>query len=275
MAPSRLFTLSALLLSFTMITACDSDKTEAESSAADSSSAGEPAASSAAAAPVARELSDAARFDKEIRKQACDILTPERVSGLFGVPAGDIRQMKVMGCMYTWDKDGQMLEAKLTLLRAHKSEKSAAQWFRNATRNLSAEEAQAQVDMVFDKVKKQAEEDGLDAGVTSKQVETVAEGTSSALVSKEGFQYEDLDGVGSEARISLEDGSIWLRVDNLTFTVGAYKGPEMPQPDYMSMDLKEVAKAAQEAHRAFVKATFEARKQDALKVAGVVIDALP
>ena len=165
MTLSRLFALGAMLLSVTLITACGSEDTAVESSAAESSAA-EPAASSAVEAPVAKELSDAARFDKDIRKQACDILTAERVSDLFGVPAADMMQMRVMGCMYTWDKDGEMLEAKLTLLRAHKSEKSAAQWFQNATRNLTAEEAQAQVDMIMDNVKKKAEEDGLDAGVT-------------------------------------------------------------------------------------------------------------
>ena len=100
-------------------------------------------------------------------------------------------------------------------------------------------------------------------------------GVGSSLVGEDGFQYEDLPGIGSEARISLEDGSIWLRVDNLTFTVGAYKGPEQPQPELNTTDLKEFARIAQEAQRAFVKETFEKRKQDALRVAEVVIDVLP
>jgi hypothetical protein len=265
---SRLYAFPALLLCVAFTTACDSGDSSAAAPAAESSKA------AATTAPVERALSDAARFDKDIRKQACDILTTERVSELFAVPAGELRQMKIMGCMYTWDKDGEMLEAKLTMLRAHKSEKSAAQWFKKATRNLTAEEAQAQVDMVFDKVKKKAEEDGLNAGVSGEQVDTVAKG-SSALVGEDGFQYEDLPGIGSEARISLEDGSIWLRVDNLTFMVGAYKGPEQAELEFNTTDLKEYARIAQEAQRAFVKETFNQRKEDALKVAELVIDELP
>lgn len=81
-----------------------------------------------------------AKYDKSMRKKGCEIPSPELVSSTFGVPADDLSQVEVMGCTYSWDAEGQALEARLNMMRAHKSEKIAARWFANATKDVSAEE---------------------------------------------------------------------------------------------------------------------------------------
>ena len=84
-----------------------------------------------------------------------------------------------------------------------------------------------------------------------------------------------IPGAGDQARINLGDGAIWIRVDNLTFTVGAYSGaPQprfVPKIDPKAMDLKAIAAAAQAAQREWVAKTIEQRKRDAETLARAVL----
>src|SRR5690606_14674791 len=66
-----------------------------------------------------------AQFDKGMSKKSCEILTPALVAQTFSVPEAELKQLKIMGCIYTWKKEeGEtktMLEATLTLMRVHDS----------------------------------------------------------------------------------------------------------------------------------------------------------
>src|SRR5690606_1870716 len=103
-------------------------------------SAEESASPATASEERREEPSAAARFDKDLRKRTCELLSPGLVSRTFGVPEGELKQLKVMGCTYTWKSDSEELEASVTMVRAHASEAAAAQWFQNATADKTAEQ---------------------------------------------------------------------------------------------------------------------------------------
>ena len=94
--------------------------------------------------PAGNSSSTSARFSKDIGK-GCDVLTADLVESTFNVPAEMLRQMKVLGCIYTWKDDNQELLARISMLRVHKSDAAAASWFSQVTRNLTVEEVQAQM----------------------------------------------------------------------------------------------------------------------------------
>jgi hypothetical protein len=248
------------------LAACDGDTSKATESSEDP-------ASTQAAARESAASSDVAKYDKSIRKKGCEILSPELVSSTFGVPADDLSQIKMMGCTYTWSAEGQILEARLSMMMVHRSDEIAAQWFANATKDLSAEEAERQLDDVMDKVKDQAAKGEIGDGVTGKNVDTVGKAMT-GVVAPGGVRYGDVVGIGDDARINLEDASIWVRVDNLTFSVAAYKGKSMPPVGHKTADLKKLAAAAQAANRAWLRDTFEQRKRDGQKLARAIVGAL-
>jgi hypothetical protein len=219
---------------------------------------------------VAAELSDEARFEKDMRKQGCELLTAKLVADTFGAPEADLRQTKVMGCIYSWSEGDQMVEAQVMMLRAHKSEKSAARWFGNATRSVTKEEVTAMMETVKEKAKEREEIDTKLKKKTTDQLADVATG----MIADEGIQYEDLEGVGEQARVNVGDGSIWVRVDNLTFTVSAYKGKTMTQPHYASMKPKQIIAASTKASKEWMKETAPQRTTDSTTLAKLIVAAL-
>src|SRR5690606_31438482 len=79
------------------------------------------------------QASSGALFDKELRKKGCELLTAQLLAETFKVPEGELKQMKMMGCTYTWRNDSEELEASIMMIRAHKNAAAAEQWFQNAT----------------------------------------------------------------------------------------------------------------------------------------------
>ena len=237
---------------------CDSS----EGSAAGTSQSG------ATKQAAAETLSDEARFDKDIRKKSCELLPPAMVANTFGVPEGELQQTSVMGCFYSWDGDGRRITAQIIAPRAHKSEKAAARWFANATKAVS----KAELDAQFEKVKQKAKER---AGFDSKTKEKAADVLmDSSAFAPEGITFTSVDGVGEDAAIASNDGTIKVRVDNLTFTVGAYAGPPAPEPDYSGLDLKSRAAVAKKADVEWLAKTYPQRKTEGAKLARAIVEAL-
>jgi hypothetical protein len=255
-----------MLLSLALLAPLPACKQDGQTASAPGA-AGSPAAT-AAGDPLTP--SRAARYDRSISKKGCEILTAEGVSQAFGVPAGALKQIKVMGCVYTWRDRDQVLEAGVSMLRAHRSEAMAASWFEDATRNRTAEENQQALDLAMGRVKEKAGDGKLGGGVTPGAVDTVGK-TLAGAVDPGGTRYEDIDGVGAAARVQLGDGAIWVRVANLTFTASGYQGPRQPRPALPTGKLEEIARASQEAQRAWRAETFEQRKAGSLKVAELVL----
>ncbi|MBT8495199.1 MAG: hypothetical protein KJO07_19290, partial [Deltaproteobacteria bacterium] len=232
----RIFLVTALVLS---LSACDSNNDGASDSAdKERTTSADKAASKIddkIAKEVNKELSDEARFGKDMRKKGCELLTPKLVADTFGVPEAELKQHKIMGCLYRWDKGDQTLEAQLTMLRAHKSERRAARWFGNATKDLTKEEMAAQMQMVKKRVKKRKEIDTkLKKDTADKMVDVATD------MLGDGVSYEDVAGIGDQARINTRDGTLWVRVANLTFTVAGYKGKKMEDPKYSPADMRNI-----------------------------------
>lgn len=235
----------------------------------------------AAQAGLERKLEDAAdkagaKFAKGMGKKSCEILTPALVAQTFAVPEAELKQFKVMGCIYSRKKgDGDAkttLEASLTMMRAHKTVEGAQLWFKNATANRTGEEIKEQMKQVTAKAK---EHEDVDTDLKKTTVGTLGSMISAGM--KEGTSYEPVSGVGDEAKVALSDGAIWVRVGNLTFTAKAYKGPDQPKAKIDPKDfsnLKKLTAQSMEAQRKWLQETFEERKKFGLQLAKLIIKAL-
>lgn len=208
--------------------------------------------------------------DKSIRKRACEFLTPEMVAKNLDVPADGLKQMKIMGCIYSWGEDGQTAEARLSMIQVHKTLEGAKRWYENATASKSEEEAAADLDQVKKKLDDRKE---LDTKLEKKTANSMADMMKMATP-KGGIKFEDVPGVGDQARQSNSDGGLWIRLGNLTFNLAAYKGPEKPKLEFDPKDLKGIAKKSIESQNAWIADTLEQRRADALKLAPAVLKAI-
>ena len=192
------------------------------------------------------------------------------VSEQFGVPAADLKQMKIMGCIYTWDDDDEMIDAKVMMPRVHKSEDRAKLWFTNATKSLTKEEVDAQFEMVKGKLD---DEKMLKRDIEKKTAKGITD-IAKMGTPEEGVNYEDVPGIGDEARISSADGTLWVRIGNFTMQVSAYKGGKQPKPKLDPKNTKGFVKATMEAQKNWLADTYEQRKADVTKLAPKVVAAV-
>lgn len=210
--------------------------------------------------------SSIARFDSAMSKRGCELLSAELVAATFAVPADALRQFKVMGCRYSWDGgDEETLEAGISMLRVYDSEARAAEWFANATRSRTAEEMKAEMDKVAGRLD---ESEQLDTELKKSTAKNLLN-----MVDIKAVTFEDVAGVGDEARVS-DEGTVYVRVDNLTFMVSAYKGPTAPPPDFQGADLQQMAAIAKENAAQWAIETAPQRKTDGIRLAGAIVDAL-
>lgn len=203
-----------------------------------------------------------ARFDRDIRKKGCELLTAELVSATFDIPVSELKQTKVLGCLYTWKIDAKEVKAHLSMIRAHKSENRAIKWFGNATKDKSEAEAEAEMATLRENIKKS---DKIDAKVNAKQIDSIL-----SMVSVKAVSFEQIDGIGDEARAS-EDGAIYVRVSNLTFNVSAYKGASEPKIDFKGLNLKQVTEASKKHGADWSQKTAPQRKMNSIALAKVIL----
>lgn len=266
--------ISLLALAFCLSSlACDKSASSDEGGAAEPSKADGAEKAAAHVDEVANKT--AKEYGKEFAKNGCEILTAQMVAKTFDVPEAELKQMKMMGCIYNWkkkvdDKTETMLEARITLIMSHKTADIAKQWFAKATKNVTAEEAKAQMNAVTEKAK---EHESVDTKLKEKTVGTMG-GLAAESVGKEGYSYAEVSGLGDEAKIASSDGALWIRVGNLTFTVAAYKGPPQPPVDIDIKNLKAMAAKSMAAQREWTKKTFDERKEAGTKLARLVVATL-
>lgn len=210
-------------------------------------------------------LSDEARFDDDMSKRGCELLTPAMVADTFDVPVDTLNQMKIMGCRYNWSNDEMTLDAAISMIRAHNSEAGAAEWFTSATRSRTAEEMQAEIDKVAERMNQTGE---LDTDAKK----SAAQGIMQAVGSK-AVTFEDVSGVGEEARVH-DEGTVYVRVDNLTFMVSAYYGPTAPPPDFEGANLQQMAEIGKAHAAKWAAETAPQRKADSARLAGAIVDSL-
>jgi hypothetical protein len=209
-------------------------------------------------------LSMVAKFDRDMSKRGCELLSAELVSATLDVPADTLTQRKIMGCRYDWKNDTQTLNAALSMIRAHDSEAVAAQWFANATSNRTAEQMAAEMGKISGQLDQQEQ---LDTAVKKSTAKNLL-----AMVETKAVNFEDVAGVGDEARIS-DEGTLFVRVDNLTFMVSAYRGADAPKPDLSGLgaDIKQIAARVNESNARWISETLPQRKADATRLAKGII----
>lgn len=219
----------------------------------------------------AAEIKSTSMVGKEMASRACEILTPALVAQIFGVAEENLRQDKIMGCIYSSKTDGIELAAALNMLKSHETEAMAVTWFENATHSMSQEEAVQLMQGVTEGAKKREE---IDSDIKKKAVDDMG-GLLSAIVSEDGVQYEPVSGIGDDARVNTSSGSLWVRKGSLTFSVAAYHGPKQPAPNFTGVAIKDMAKAAMQASNDWTIKTLPQRRADAIKLAQAVVEALP
>ncbi len=208
--------------------------------------------------------SQGAQFTKEMDK-GCDLLTAKLVASTFGVSAESLKQTKVLGCIYTGGDDTANLQAHLMKPRVHKDTAAAVEWFAKITKNRSAEEVKAEIDMVAKRLEEREE-----LNTTAKKL--VGKMFLNSAGSK-AVTYEDVANVGDEAR-SGEDGSLWVRVSNVTFNLSAYHGPAKPEPsmaELTGLNVKEMIEAGNKHEQEWNTKSAPQRTKDSTKLARALI----
>lgn len=210
-------------------------------------------------------MATAALFDKEMSKAGCELLSAEVMGATFDVPADGLTQYKIMGCRYSWDNDTETLEGGISMIRVYESEAAAASWYANATRNKTAEEMQAEMEKISRRLE-QSEE--LDTDLKKSAAKSVL-----ASVGSKAEHFEDVPDVGDEARVN-DDGTVFVRVGNLTFMASAYKGPKAPPIDLQGVDLNQMVKVANEHAAQWAIHTAPQRKVDGARLAQAIVGEL-
>ena len=68
-----------------------------------------------------------------------------------------------------------------------------------------------------------------------------------------------------------DDGNIYVRIDNLTFSVSAYHGPKKPKPNLPIGNVKAMMEAAKKSAAEWQEKTAPQRKKDSIKLAKAVV----
>jgi hypothetical protein len=265
--------IALALLGLTMFVGCDRGDAKPDADAKPEQPPTEAEAAEQAVAEAVEQAGAEHLFDPDdesLTKRACEFLTADMVAQLFGVPAAELEQMKVMGCVYSWHEGEQLVEAQLMMLRVHETPERAATWFAHATATTSKAEAEAAMDQAKAEVQDRPE---LDTKVEKQTAGDLTELTKLG-VPDEGYSYDDVPELGDEARISNVDGGIWVRLGNLTFQVQAYQGPEQPPTPFDPKNPQAMAAAAMKAQKQWIADTLDQRKAASLKLAPVVVRAI-
>lgn len=210
-----------------------------------------------------------ALFDREIRKKGCELLTPKLVAATLGVPEAELKQRAIMGCVYSWTKGGEELQASIINITVSKTVDAAKQHFANATKDQTPEDVQKAVAELNERT--DAKEDLSTQRKADAKKVTAAVAASNAG----GFHFETVTGVGDEARQSREDGALVVRVHNLQFSVRAYKGPEQPPVSPpKGASFQQLAEEGRRASKAWLEKTLPDRQRDSKKLAEAIVAAL-
>jgi len=217
----------------------------------------------------AKTKAEAKSFVKDQAKKGCEMLTSALVASVLEVPEGDLKQTKIMGCIYSAKSDEQVVEATLMSIFIKKTPEQAKTWFTNMTKNKTPEEIAAEMEMVKKMAKKHKD---IDTDAKKKGVDQVG-GLVNAMTPDGGYQYEDVPGVGDAARVKTYDGQITVLVGNMVFNVRAFKGAPSPEIDMKGLigDTKAIVAAAKEVEAEWMDATRDERKAFGIKLAKAIV----
>lgn len=137
-------------------------------------------------------------FDRSVGDLSCEVLTPELVSGVLGVPAADLRQTSVMGaCNYRWSGG----TAAMTSLRVFDDAARAVRFFEDAYREMSPEEVARAMEAIGTEMERRT----ATGEVTREQAAIGREVTAGAGAAAATARYEAVQGLGDRA---VYDGTV-------------------------------------------------------------------
>lgn len=164
----------------------------------------------------------------DLRRRPCEVVTRDMVSTAFALDAEAIEQSSMSSlCAYRWESGGELLDVTVHV--------SA----------VAADAAQARA--LF-------------------ETATSGEGAKRPAAGSKGH-FEDIDGLGDQARIDTGNGDVHVRSDRVYFTLNAYHGPAMPP-----VTPSPTAVSAVDARARWWQATLPQRRQATEKLARVSVD---
>jgi len=148
-----------------------------------------PARTTATASPL---------FDRSVGQLSCEVLTPELVSGVLGVPVADLRQTSIMGaCSYRWDGG----TAAMTSLRVFEDPARAVRFFQDAYRDMSPEEVARAMEAIGVEMERRT----ATGEVTREQEAIGRDVTAGAGAASATVRYEAVQALGDRA---VYDGTV-------------------------------------------------------------------
>jgi hypothetical protein len=150
-------------------------------------------------------------FDESVEDEECRVLTTEDVAAATGVPAGEIEQRAISGCLYSWDAGESWSDGSIMLMSvsAHETVDRATSYYARFTRDTTAEEIAESKDAMKDELAKKREEGELSSGA-----EAIG-GALTEAMPEEDISHQRWSGIGSEASTDGR-GSVRLRYGNVT-----------------------------------------------------------
>lgn len=146
----------------------------------------------------ARAAASGPLFDRSVGDLSCEVLTPELVSGVLGVPVADLRQTSVLGaCSYRWSGG----TAGMTSLRVFDDAARAVRFFEDAYREMSPEEVARAMEAIGTEMERRT---GT-GEVTREQAAIGREVTAGAGAAAATVRYEAVQGLGDRA---VYDGTV-------------------------------------------------------------------
>ena len=268
----RFRTVPALLL-LTLV-ACDKNKPNDATAAADGKQNADNAQGMVEKAVASVDAPKEVRtFIKDQRKKGCEMLPPTMAASVLEVPEAELKQMKIMGCIYKWKNNDQIAEGSIMSIWVRKSADEARLWFNNSTKGQTKEELQATIAQATEKAKERKE---IDTKLKKDTTDKLG-GVAAAMMPEGGYQYEDVAGIGDAARMNMHDGTITVLMGNMIFNVQAYKGAGMPPLDpavIRSANVKKITAASKEVQHKWLRETIDVRKALGTKLAKAIAAAV-
>lgn len=193
----------------------------------------------------------------------CDLLSPTLVAEVLEVSSDSLRQALAGGCAYTVTSPDQEVSASLRRLEVADGDFDPVGRFALTTRSITKEQAAEITARMAEKAAEKAEKAGKEVPAADDLPPVPA------------VTFEDVEGVGDQARLNTTTGDLHVRAANVLFVVNAFKGPRAPRPAAGGADAKAAIERARKAHAKHIASTMDERRDLAVKLAKAVIAAAP
>ena len=154
--------------------------------------------------------------------------------------------------------------------RIHKTPQNAALWFKKAMASVSKEQVEAKMEGVKEKWKGRKELDTKTKKPTAINLTDVAKMSTP----DQGIRYEEVARFDDEVKLSSAHGTMWIRIQNLTFQLSAYQSHKQPQPPFDLKNPMAFVKSAMDVHKKWLANNPEQRKNDIKRLAPSVVKAI-